>query len=117
MTAYRINGSDFLLQPTTGKWMPRQPLGIDGNGHTIYPALREFQLTWQTIDLASYNQLLTWFNGIGSTGTSVVDLPQFGASTYTFYSYTGCVLQEPVVEEYFMENELRASMFILGIRV
>ena len=98
---YKIGGTEITTQPTSGRWIPKQPIGIDGNGHAIYPGVREYELKWQLVNISDYNQLVGFFNSIGNTGTVVVDLPQFGAATYTFYSYSGCVLREPEANQYF----------------
>ena len=44
---YKISGTELIIQPTTGQWLPREAVGIDGNGHPVYPATREFELNWQ----------------------------------------------------------------------
>lgn len=97
---YKINGTE-IQQPTTGKWMPRTQLGISGSGQSIYSGIREFELKWQLVNISDYNQLISFFNSIGNTGTVVVDLPKFGESTYVFYSYSGCILREPEAGQYF----------------
>lgn len=98
---YKINGTELTTQPTTGRWMPRTSLGIDGNGHTIYAGVREYELKWQLVNVSDYNQLITFFTTIGNTGTAVVELPKFGGATYTFQEYSGCVLREPESNAYF----------------
>ena len=113
---YAVNGTDITLPPTSGRWMPRESLGIDGNGRAIYPGVREFELRWQLISPSDYNQLQTFFSSIGNTGTVVVDLPQYGAASYLFYSYTGCVLREPETGQYFTENQLSAFLLVTNIR-
>lgn len=114
--AYSINGTDWTLQPTTGKWLPRALVGLDGNGRAIYEPLRSFEVTWQLSSPSEFDQILTWFDGIGSTGSYVVGLPQWSATTYAFYNYTGCFLQEPEMGAYFNQNLLQARMLITHIR-
>jgi len=114
--SYAINGTDFLLQPTIGKWIDRPIKGFDGNGHPIYPAVREFQITWQLISMTDVTQLQTFFNTVSSTGTATVDLPKYQTSPYQFYSYTGATLGEPVIGEFFEQHEVDVSMMIYGIR-
>uniref|UniRef100_A0A6M3LYF3 Uncharacterized protein n=1 Tax=viral metagenome TaxID=1070528 RepID=A0A6M3LYF3_9ZZZZ len=113
---YRIGGVDLLLQPTTGRWMPRKPLGIDGNGHPIYPGVREFEMRFQLGSPADYNQLQTFFESVSNTGTVIVDLPIYGHASYTFTSYTGCVLREPDSREYFSEHQTDFVILVAGIR-
>jgi hypothetical protein len=31
--SYGVNGTNFIIQPTTGRWVPKTPLGIGGDGH------------------------------------------------------------------------------------
>ena len=113
---YKINGTELTLQPTNGKWLPKVLMGVDGNGHPIYSAMRDFQLTWQLISPADFNQILLFFNAVITTGSAVAELPKFNSSTYTFYAYTGCVLQEPELAEFFNEYLTNATMVITGIR-
>jgi hypothetical protein len=111
---YKISGTAITTQPTTGRWIPRASLGIDGNGHAIYPGVREYELKWQLVNVSDYNQLVTFFNSIGNTGTVVVDLPQFGAATYTFYSYSGCVLREPEANQYFVGTGQQEVLLLIS---
>lgn len=114
--AYRLNGTLFTLQPTSGKWLPRVMLGTDGNGHPIYSALRDFQLNWNLISPSDYNQLLNFYLAVGTTGSAVANLPQYNSASYTFYSYSGCAVQEPEINEYWSEHIVNATMIISGIR-
>ena len=43
---FAINGTNFLLPPTESGWVGRNDFGIDGGGHPIYPAMREFEISW-----------------------------------------------------------------------
>lgn len=113
---YAINGTELLLQPTSGKWIDRPIKGFDGNGHPIYPAVREFELTWQLISMTDVAQLQTFFNSVSSTGTAVVDLPKWQTAPYQFYSYSGTTLGEPVISEFFEQHETDVSLLIYGIR-
>jgi len=98
---YKVNGTTIATQPTTGRWIPRPQLGISGSGQAVYSGVREYELKWRLVNISDYNELTTFFNSIGNTGTVVVDLPQYGAATYTFFSYTGCILREPEAGQYF----------------
>ena len=113
---YRIDGTDLLLQPTTGRWIPRKPLGIDGNGHPIYPGVREFEMRFKLGSPSDYNQLQTFFDAISNTGTAIVDLPIYGHASYTFISYTGCVLREPDSREYFSEYQTDFVILVTNIK-
>lgn len=114
--SYGINGTNFSIQPTTGRWMPKTPLGIGGDGHIIYPGVREFELTWQLSDPSAVNQLQTFFDAINNTGTAVVDLPRYNYASYQFYSYTGCVLGEPEQDVYFNEHQTSILLIVSNIR-
>lgn len=119
----------LLTQPTFGQWLPREPLGIDGNGHAVYPALREFEMTWDLMDLDTAHQLQDFYDDTLVTGTVVVDLPLFNSDnihhgtppidtrdTYNFFSYTGCVLREPEFGQYFEYARGDVKLLIVRIR-
>lgn len=114
--SYAINGSDITIQPTSGQWKPRDPLGVDGNGHFVYPPYREFEMSWGLLSPSDTNQLQNFFASIGNTGTAVVDLPKYANISYTFYSYTGCVLQEPSFGIFFTEHQTDITLLITKIR-
>lgn len=114
--SYAVNGTEITIQPTSGKWIPREPLGVDGNGHFIYPPYREFEMNWGLIDSDEANQLQNFFNSIGLTGTAIVDLPKYADLDYTFFSYSGCVLQEPSFGDYFTEHPMDVTLTITKIR-
>lgn len=114
--AYKINGTALLLNPETGAWKGRSILNTDGNGHPIYPPSREFEMKWSYMDLASYDQILNFYNAVGATGSAVVEIPQFGADPYAFKAYTGCVLEEPTVGPYFQGFISSVTLLITNIR-
>jgi len=114
--SYKINSTEFLMQPTSGRWMPRSELGVQGDGHAVYSGVREFEMRFNLQDPSEYYQLINWFNGHQPSGTVVVDLPQFGANIYNFYSYSGCVIREPEMNEYFNENHTDVLLLVTNIR-
>ena len=114
---YKMNGTELTIQPTVGRWTERLPVDIDGNGHPIYSPYHEFELRWQLVDMEQAQQLRTFFLAVGSTGTVVVDLPQFAYNPYTFYAYSGCVIHEPVYGEYFSEHQLDVLLLVTKIKV
>jgi hypothetical protein len=116
MSDYKINGEDFVLQPTLGRWVPRETLGISGNGHAIYPQVREFELTWNLDSPSGTYQLQKWFDAVLATGTAVLTLPKYGDAAYVFFSYTGCYLREPEWGAYFSENITNVVMRVTNIR-
>lgn len=114
--SFGINGVDLALQPTEHSWTPRASLGYDGGGHPVYSAVRDFEMRWVLADPSDYNQLQLAFQAISVTGTAVVDLPQYGASAYLFYSYSGCIINEPEMRAYFNEHHTDIRLTISGIR-
>jgi len=114
---YKINGTDLTLQPTSGRWMPKDILGTDGSGHPIYSSLGEFQMKWELISPADFEQLNAFFVNTVGGSYIVAELPKFDSSSYNFYGYTGCVLHAPEVAEYFSEYVMNAILVITGIRV
>lgn len=112
----KINNTTLTTQPSTMKWVQRPSLGDDGNGHPIYPAPREAELSWDIIDATSYSQLQGFYDAAGSTGTISITLPQYGSSTYQDHDYSGCVIQEPSYEEYFEQHYTGVKLLIVKIR-
>lgn len=117
MSYYRINNTDLTLQPSTGRWIPREILGIDGNGHPIYPTVHEFELDWDLIAVDELYQLQNFFDTLGTTGTISIDLPKYKTQTYEFTTYSGCVMHDMEYGEYFEEHPASAKLLITGIRV
>lgn len=111
---YQINGTDLTLQPEMGAWVNRQGYGKDGSGHEVYPRNRQFELRWGFISIADFQQLRNFYEAV-TTGTVVVSLPQFGAASYSFYSYSGCVLREPEVGAYFEEYLSDVRLIVTNI--
>ena len=116
MSYYKINGTDLTLDPSDGKWLPRQVIALDGNGHPIYPVEREFQLSWDLVNVSDLYQLQDFFDTLGVTGTVTIDLPTLKTMTYGFTTYSGCVMQEPQYDVYFSENPTRATLLITRIK-
>ena len=112
---YKINGSTITLQPTQGSWDKRESIGIDGNGHAVYSALREFEMRWGFMSMSEFQEMQNFYDSIGNTGTAVVSLPQYGASSWTFYDYTGCVLREPEVGEYFKQYVSDVRLLVVKV--
>lgn len=114
--SYAIQGTDLTLQPTTGRWQSKDALGLDGAGHPIYPAFKNFEASFQLMSISDFNQLYTFFLSVSNTGTVAVDLPQFSAADYRFNRYSGCILHEPSVGEYFNEYVTDVRLLITNIR-
>jgi len=114
--AFEINGTGIPIDPTEGRWMPRDVEGIDGNGRAIYASTREFQFRWGLLSPGQVWQLQEWWQTIGSTGTITAALPRYAWPTYTFFTYTGVHIQEPVVDVYFTENYTDVTLLVTNIR-
>lgn len=112
---YQINGTDFLIEPMAGRWLPRQTFGIDGNGHPIYSPTRQFEINFGFLTPTQQNQFQNWFEDVISTGTAVVNLPEYGASDYIFHPYSGCVLREPSQGQYYSENISEVRLLVTNI--
>ncbi len=112
---YRVNGTELLIEPTSGRWLPREMFGLDGAGHSIYSPVRQFEINFGMLSPAQQNQLQGFFDSVITTGTAVVDLPEYGASTYTFRAYSGCNLREPEQSQYFVENISEVLLLITNI--
>src|SRR5688572_20057816 len=112
---YGFNGTDLTLQPTTGRWVERTQYGIDGGAHPIYAQNRSFEITWQLISPEDAKQVIDFYNVVGSTGTAVACLPQWGSVDYRFKNYSGTTLQEPIVGEYFMGFIQEVKLLILNV--
>lgn len=113
--SFAVNGVNFLLPPTTGRWIPRDTLGLDGNNRPIYPALREFELHFDLMAVSDLQQLIN--SQLATvTGTTVVDLPKWGANDYLFYSYSGTMFQEPETGVYFAGYVSDVTLIIRNIR-
>ena len=113
---YALNNTDLTLQPSSGKWIGRTDYGVDGGGHPVYSAVRKFELGFDLISTADAKQLTDFYNLVGSTGTVVACLPEWGNVGYVFRNYSGCTLQEPEVGEYFQTYIDSVKMTILNIR-
>jgi hypothetical protein len=112
---YKVDSVAFGIEPTSGQWLDRDSHGEDGWGHPVYVAPREFEMQWNLSTPTGCSQLLAFFNAIGSTGTSVVELPRYASPTYEFFAYTGCVIQEPRFGKYFSQYYLDCSLLITNI--
>lgn len=92
-----INGTDLLIQPDV-RWVPRAVLAVDGQGHPIYSAIREVELSFVMIDQATFSQLQGFYTTCGNTGTVVANLPpQYQSNQFSFVNYSGCVISEPEI--------------------
>lgn len=112
---YAVNGTDFLIQPTAGRWRERNIIDYTGDGHPTYPAIREFELRWNLVSQDAVSQAHTWFLQTIS-GTVALDLPEFNNSSYVFRTYSGCILYEPGRGQYFSEHTTEFVLIAGSIR-
>lgn len=113
---YAINGTDLLMQPTEHNWMDRNEVGISGDGHSIYSAVREYRLVFNLESPSDLNQIVAFFNAVSTTGTVVATLPQWNSPVFTFVNYSGCVLREPTFSNYFNEYAEQVTFIVGNIR-
>lgn len=112
-----FNGVDLDMQPSDHHWVTPSPLGYNGNGTPIYPALWEYELIFNLESAADFNDLMGYVNLISTTGTVTASLPERGATTYTYKNYSGCHLTQPEMQNYFEEYSQEVRLLITGIRV
>lgn len=113
---YIINGTSLTLQPESGRWIDRDGIGVDGNGHAVYSGVREFEMQWGFMSMSEWNELYGLFVAIGNTGTAVVSLPSYANSSWAFREYSGTVLREPEVGEFFETHVSNVKLLIVKIR-
>lgn len=113
--AFKINGVALSHQPSDHNWKDRDILGVDGNGHAIYPSPREYELTWDFLSSTEFQEIYAYYQAIGHTGTAVVELPQWANATYQFFAYSGCVLREPTFGKYFENYYSDVKLLIVKI--
>ena len=113
---YAVNTTDFSIKPESGRWIERLMVGVDGNGRAIYAPTRQFECRWGMLTPAQYNQLQVWWTSIGRTGTVTADLPRYGATTYTFFRYSGVYVQEPLPGSFYEEHYQEVTLQIIGIK-
>lgn len=111
---YAVNATDIC--PENGRWMPKPALGIDGNGHSIYPAIKDFEMSWGLVSLSEFNVIYQAYLSVSNTGTIAVDLPEWGASDFRFRRYSGAILHEPSTGEYFEGYVTDVRLLVTNIR-
>lgn len=112
---YAINGVEFLVPPTAGRWIKRSPVGITGDGHEIYPRTREFECLWGVGSPDIFHQIYDYFQRVGISGTVTVTLPEFGAAVYEFKNYSGCIVSDPGSDVYFSEHYTQFTVLIRNV--
>lgn len=113
--SYAINAIDIC--PESAHWVPRPALGIDGNGHSIYPAMKDMELSWGFMSMADFNILYSAYLLVSNTGTITADLPDLSASDFRFTRYSGTIIHEPSTGEFFEGYVTDVRLLITNIRV
>lgn len=102
-TDWTINGN-VIFKPTTGEWLPRRPLGIQGDNRPVYPPVRSFRMRWVLEAYEDWATIQDFFRAIESSGTNVVTIPAFPTATgqsHAFREYSGTTLSEPTIGPFF----------------
>jgi hypothetical protein len=115
--SYAINGVDFTLQPTNGRWIPSAILGMTGDGHPIYSAIHEFQIQWSLSSQTDLIQIQNFRDMVWLTGTISIDLPAYRGAEYEFTTYSGCSLYEPDRGLYFVDHTNNFQLIVGNIRI
>jgi hypothetical protein len=113
---FKFNDTLLSLQPSDHNWVTRNSYGIDGGGHNLYPAVRQYQLKFSLSSSSDFIEVLNAYNTVAVTGTIVVDLPEWGNSTYQFKSYSGCTLAEPEFSNFYENYYQEVSIMVMNIR-
>lgn len=113
---FKLNGVEFPLQPTSYQWVDRPSKGFDGDGRPIYVAPRSFEMRWDLADVSGTYAVQQWYQEVSASGTVVVDLPKYQSADFEFYSYSGCVINEPSYGEYFNRHKTDVVLLVRGIR-
>jgi hypothetical protein len=114
---FKFNGTLLSHQPTTHKWIDRESQGVDGNGRTIYQALRDYEMQWDYLNSTEFAEIYAFYSAIGQTGSVVASLPRYANATYSFFDYSGTILTEPRFNGFYEEHYEDVSILVLRIRV
>lgn len=99
---YKINGTEFC--PTESRWLPRDPVGVQGDGRVLYPATRTFEIKWGFTEYSEWADAQQVYEAIEASGTAVVQIPAFPSAfsqDYGFSEYSGVLIAEPVIDAFF----------------
>ncbi len=116
---YKIDGTS-VFTPTSGRWMPRRPVDVQGDNRPLYSGVRAFELKWRLISNENWADLQIFFNTVAATGTHVVELPGFptaGQQVYAHREYSGVTLAEPQIGPYFETYPTNVTLILGNIAV
>jgi len=118
VNTFKINGVAFSRQPTNHRWINQDAYGISGDGHSQYPAYREYEMDFDFATQQEFYDFNSYWQSVGATGTANVDLPEHPstASTYQFRTYSGCVINQPEYQNYFENYFQSARLLIVRIK-
>ncbi len=116
---YKIDGTS-VFTPTSGRWMPRRPVDVQGDNRPIYGPVRAFELKWRLLSNEDWSDLQIFFNTVAATGTHVVELPGFPTANqqgYAHREYSGVTMAEPQVGPYFETFPSNVTLILGNIAV
>lgn len=115
MTAYKINGTAFSVQPAPeSKWVERDSLGRDGNGRNDYVGVRQYEIRWSLMSTAEYRQVQNFYM-MGTTGSIVASLPMHADATWQYGNYSGVCLDEPTYSGYWNQQYMDVMLLVTNI--
>jgi len=113
---YKINGN-IIPRPSSGRWVQRRPIDVQGDNRPLYAPVRTFELRWNIRSWEEWSVLVAEFDALQTTGTAVVEIPAYPTSTgvaFEFREYSGCTLGEPVAGPFFAEEYPTNIALIIG---
>jgi hypothetical protein len=111
----KVSGVELLLQPTKHRWVPQKDLDTDGDNRPTYPRVREYELAWQLMSTAEFQQVYDIWRAT-TTGTVVTELPQLGATDYQYYPYSGTTWEQPETDPYFEGYITNVKVIVRNVR-
>lgn len=119
---WRIQGRP-VLEPTSGRWLPRGAVDVQGDNRPLYTPVRAFEMSWTIDTYEQWSLLVATFNELQSSGTCVVRIPAYPSltfpsatgSAYAFREYSGCTLAEPTIGEFFEGYPTDMALLIANI--
>lgn len=115
--AIGVGGVDFVLQPTSSRWLVPSPLGYSGDGHPQYPAIFSHELRWQLGSPSDLHDVQAQVSGSLLGGYVTMTLPEFGSNQYVYKNYSGCTLNYPDYGAYFTQHITEFVLIINNVRI
>jgi hypothetical protein len=111
---YKINSVEIAC-PTTMKWEDKREHGTNGNGNPVYGRYRSAQLTWNVMYPEDFELVQRSYLHSQTSGSVVVELPRYGASTYGFNEYSGCYLEDLQMGEFFDGHYMSVTLIVTKV--